>query len=162
MAHNIITFSYDTIEANTGFLFWQLSHIWQYEQEKTLKKMFKITQLQYVILASAYWLTSHGMEVTQTFLSQHTKIEKMTLSKNLQILQERSYLHRKTYSSDLRANTVFLTEQGLDLLERAVKVIEEIDCKFFSPLGKSIDSFNVKLIALIKFNKKNLTQITFP
>ncbi|MDR1809903.1 MAG: MarR family winged helix-turn-helix transcriptional regulator [Prevotella sp.] len=156
MAYRFISFGYTAIEDNTGFLFWQVAHIWSMAHDKMLKKMFNINQLHYVILSNAYWLHSrNGIEVTQSFLSQYTKIEKMTISKNLQILEEQGYIFRTPHSTDSRANAVFLTEKGLDLLEEAVRMITEIDMKFFAPLGKSLRSFNKKLLTLIEHNRKN-------
>jgi DNA-binding MarR family transcriptional regulator len=156
MAQKFISFGYDTIEGNTGFLFWQVSHIWQLEQDKILKRMLNVSQLHYVILASTYWLHLHDVEVTQSYLSQHTKIEKMTISKNIQILEELGYVFRKCHSSDMRANAIFLTIKGINLLEQAVKIVVKFDHEFFSALGKNLISFNKKLLALIEHNKKNL------
>jgi DNA-binding MarR family transcriptional regulator len=153
MGQETMPFGYTTIEENTGFLLWQISHMWQSEQEKAMRENFGISQLQYVILASIYWLNIHRREVTQTCLSQHTKIEKMTISKNLELLQKKSYILRKTHSTDLRANAVCLTEKGKELVNRAVIVIENIDRKFFISLGKKINNFNDDLLKLIVCNQ---------
>jgi DNA-binding MarR family transcriptional regulator len=159
MKQKTMPFSYKTIEDNTGFLLWQISHMWQYEQEKAMKENFNISQLQYVMMASIYWLNIHRTEVTQACLSQHTKIEKMTVSKNLKRLQKKSYIQRKAHSSDLRANAVSLTEQGTELIKQAVTVIEKIDREFFISLEKKITGFNNDLLKLIVYNENTFFKL---
>jgi DNA-binding MarR family transcriptional regulator len=148
-------FNYETLEDNTGFLFWQVSNIWRRIQEETLQTKLGISQSQYVILASVYWLNTHNAEVTQARLSQHTKMDKMTVSKILKILEDKSYVSRKGHSSDLRANAVFLTRQGEELMSRAISIIESIDQVFFISHDKSFNKFNANLLKLLKTNENN-------
>jgi DNA-binding MarR family transcriptional regulator len=155
MKQKQLPFGYSAIEDNTGFLLWQVSHMWQIEQERALKERFGISQLQYVILASTYWLNLNKVEVSQSYLSRHTKIEKMTMSKNIRELQKKSYLSRKTHSKDLRANSVFITEEGKELMAKAIAVVERIDNEFMISLKKNIRSFNSSLLSLIKYNSNS-------
>lgn len=145
-------FSIEHIEDNSGFLLWQITSLWQQEQKKVLQNNFDISHSQYVILASTYWLTLNGEEVTQIKLSHHTKMEPMTVSQILKGLQKIGYINRRPHSEDTRAKAVFLTDEGKKLMEKAIKVIEDLDNKFFAILGKGVNKFNADMIRLIKNN----------
>ncbi|MDR0824033.1 MAG: MarR family winged helix-turn-helix transcriptional regulator [Prevotella sp.] len=146
-------FGYDTTEDNTGFLLWQVSSMWQQIQEKALRANFGLSQSQYVVLASTYWLNVLDREITQINLAQHTKIDKMTVSKILKILEDKSLIYRKPHSTDSRANAVYLTQEGKDLMSKAIDIIETIDKEFFLSFGKKIDKLNHILLKLIETNK---------
>jgi len=145
-------FSIKQIEDNSGFLLWQVSSIWEQKQKYALESIHKITHSQYVIMASIYWLTLSGEEVTQISLSQHTKIEPMTVSQLLKVLQKKEYIHRKPHSKDTRAKTVYLTDNGKVLMEKAIVTIEAIDADFFKVLGRKIGKFNQEMLKLIYQN----------
>lgn len=152
MKKSYIPFSVKYIEDNSGFLLWQLTSLWQQEQKRALEINFRISHSQYVILASTYWLTLNGEEVTQIGLSQHTKMEPMTVSQILKGLQKSGYIVRQAHSADTRAKSVSLTDEGKDLMKDAIKMIEALDVKFFSVLGKGIKKFNADMMKLIKTN----------
>ncbi len=145
-------FSIKYIEDNSGFLLWQVTSLWQQEQKRALEKNHGISHSQYVILASTYWLTLNDEEVTQVTLSQHTKIEPMTVSQILKGLQKRDYIFRQPHSVDTRAKAVYLTPEGKALMKEAIITIEGIDARFFGALGKGINRFNSEMIKLIKSN----------
>ncbi len=147
-----IPFSIKQLEDNSGFLLWQISSLWQQKQKKALEANYDITHTQYVLLASIYWLTLHDEEVTQVSLSAHTKIEPMTISQVLKVLQKREYTYRQPHSKDTRAKAVYLTEQGKDLMKDAIVTIETIDNRFFEVLGKNVNKFNSTMQKLIKNN----------
>lgn len=139
-----------SIDENSGFLLWQVTNMWTLQLRKTLELNHHITHSQYVIMASIYWLGEQNEEVTQILLSQFTKMEPMTVSQILKVLQKKNYINRKEHSTDTRAKSVFLTPQGLDIVEKAVYTVASVDAKFFRVLGKSINKFNHELLALIK------------
>lgn len=153
MAHKN-PFSYDTLQDMTGFLFWQNAHLWSTSQEKMLKRLFGISQLQYVILASTYWLTIHGVEVTQSYLSAHTKVEKMTISKNIVELQRQKYIDRNRHSMDKRANLITISERGKKLLDGAIIEIEKMDNTFFNILKRRRTLLNSLLLQMLEENSK--------
>lgn len=152
MKKNDNPFSIEQLDDNTGFLLWQISSIWQLKQKKALEANYDITHTQYVLLASIYWLTLHNEEVTQISLSLHTKIEPMTISQVLKALQKKGYIFRQPHSKDTRAKAVYLTEDGKNLMKKAVITIEDIDTRFFEVLGKNVRKFNIQIQKLIKDN----------
>ena len=92
----------------------------------------------------------HKQEVTQIVLSSHTKIDPMTTSTVLRTLQSKKLLQRQEHSTDTRAKTVELTEEGKKITKLAVKTVEKFDGDFFKPLGERTNAFNKKLIVLLK------------
>ena len=146
-------FNYDNLETMTGFLFWQVSSTWHTSQGKMLKTLFDISQLHYVILSSTRWLNIEGIEVTQSYLSMHAKVEKMTISKNVVELQERGYLARNKHLTDHRANIITITEKGIELLNKAVIEIEKMDNAFFNALKRRRSLFNSLLLEMLKENR---------
>jgi MarR family transcriptional regulator, organic hydroperoxide resistance regulator len=143
-------FSVDKAEDSTGFLLWQVTNLWQREIKKALEE-FDLTHSQFVLLASTHWLTITKREVTQILLSSHTKIDPMTTSTVLRTLQGKGLLVRKEHTTDTRAKTVALTDQGKDIVQKAIKAVETFDKRFFSRLGESMRSFNQDLLHLLEF-----------
>ncbi len=64
--------------------------------------------------------------------------------------KRKSYL-REAHKTDTRAKIVKLTEKGIEILNKAVKKVENFDRDFFNKL-KDSEKFNKELIRLL--NKK--------
>jgi DNA-binding MarR family transcriptional regulator len=143
------TFSFENAEDSSGFLLWQVTALWQREIKRALEK-YNITHSQYVLMASIHWLTLHKQDVTQIVLSSHTKIDPMTTSTVLRTLQEKKLIQRQEHSTDTRAKTVMLTEEGKKIVKQAVKTVEKFDHDFFSKLGGGVSDFNKALLSLLK------------
>lgn len=143
------TFSVESPDDSSGFLLWQVTNLWQREIKKALEK-YGLTHSQFVLLASIHWLTLQKQEVTQIVLSSHTKIDPMTTSTVLRTLQSKKLLQRQEHSTDTRAKTVELTEEGKKITKLAVKTVEKFDNDFFKPLGEKTNEFNKRLMVLLK------------
>lgn len=146
------TFSVAKAEDSSGFLLWQVTNLWQREIKKALEP-FDLTHSQFVLLASAHWLTLHKQEVTQVVLSAHTKIDPMTTSTVLRTLQTKELLKRAEHATDTRAKTVTLTDKGKQIIKKAVVAVEKFDNEFFAQLGSGQKKFNAQLQALLKQEK---------
>lgn len=146
------TFSVDKAEDSSGFLLWQVTNLWQREIKKALEK-FDLTHSQFVLLASTHWLSIHNQEVTQVVLSFHTKIDPMTTSTVLRTLQTKGLLKRQEHSTDTRAKSVALTDEGKKVIKQAVIAVEKFDEDFFSVLGTKTKDFNKKLMMLLNTTK---------
>lgn len=148
------TFSFENADDSPGFLLWQVTNLWQREIRKALER-YGLTHSQYVIMASIHWLTLHGKEVTQILLSSHTKIDPMTTSTVLRTLQSKGLLQRQEHSTDTRAKTVVLTENGRSIIKQAVKTVEVFDADFFSILShNNTKNFNKNLTLLLNHKEK--------
>lgn len=137
---------------DTGFLMLQISNLWAASHDKVLKRYYNLSHMQYAVLASVYWLVLHEEEVTQVRLAQHTKINPMTISKMLKGLEIKGYVYRTTHSADIRAKAVRLTEQGKEILNKAIRTIADVDANFFNFLGKNVVRFNGYMYALRQGN----------
>ena len=108
--------------------------------KKELKKL-DITQPQFVVLTSLAYLLQKEDEVTQIMLSKISGIDVMTISQIINLLEKNSLIERKQHSKDTRANSVFLTSKGQNILEKAVPLVESIDENFFNILGEKEQLF---------------------
>ncbi len=142
-------FSFDRPEESSGFLLWQVTNLWQREIKKALED-YGLTHSQYVLLASIHWLTIHKQEVTQIVLSAHTKIDPMTTSTVLKTLQKKGLIQRQEHLTDTRAKTVGLTDDGKNMIKKAVVTVEKFDADFFSLLGTKTTEFNDNLLVLLE------------
>ncbi|WP_212002842.1 MarR family winged helix-turn-helix transcriptional regulator [Chitinophaga sp. HK235] len=142
------TFSAKHADDSSGFLLWQVTSLWQREIKKALEQ-YDLTHSQFVLMASIHWLTLNKQDVTQIMLSSHTKIDPMTTSTVLRTLQVKGFVQRREHSTDTRAKTVCLTEEGKKIIKKAVVTVENFDKTFFSKLGDHVAGFNSQLRKLL-------------
>ena len=142
------TFSVEKPEESSGFLLWQVTNLWQRAIKKALEP-YGLTHSQFVLLASTHWLILHNQEVTQIVLSAHTKIDPMTTSTVLRTLQQKGLVQRKEHLTDTRAKTVDLTEEGKELVKKAIVTVEQFDTDFFAILGDQGATLNQNLLVLL-------------
>ena len=146
-------FLIENLENDTGFLLLQVSNLWNNSHDKALKKHHGLSHMQYAVLASVCWLTHYGNGyVTQSILSQHTRINAMTISQIFKVLEAKGYIIRTKHPTDIRAKTVNLTDEGNALMHKAFLTIWDIDLKFFKALGKNGKRFNKQLFDLLTTN----------
>lgn len=143
------TFNVTSANDSIGFLFWQAYSIWQQNVKKMLDIKYNLIHSHFLIMTSIHWLTLNDEEVTQITLSQHTKIEPMTVSQILKVLQKKNYILRKEHSVDTRAKAVLLTEEGKSLIKDAITDVNTIDDDFFNQLGDNAGIFRNSLSKLI-------------
>lgn len=148
MKNSDSVFSVERAEDSSGFLLWQVTNLWQREIKKALEE-YDLTHSQFVLLASTLWLLSQKQDVTQVVLSQYTKIDPMTTSTVLRTLQSKGLLLRQEHSTDTRAKTVALTDEGVKVAQLAVKTVEKFDKQFFEGLGDNVQDFNGYLQKLL-------------
>lgn len=142
-------FLFDKPEESTGFLLWQITNFWQREIKKVLGP-FDLTHSQFVLLANIHWLSIHNQDVTQVLLSNRTKIDPMTTSTVLRMLQSKGLVKRQEHAVDTRAKTVALTKKGAEILKKAIKIVEQFDKDFFAKLEPNQKEFNKSILTLLK------------
>ena len=140
---------YKNHNESTGFLFWQVTTLWQRKIKKTLQTL-NLTHTQYVILAVIEELKEHSENITQQMISECSSIDVMTTSSTLRLLEKKKLINRKPNSDDTRAYSIVNTQMGVNHLIEATFRIEEIDKDFFS---EDTNAFQNQLKALIKINK---------
>jgi len=126
-------FSVKKADDSSGFLLWQVTTLWQREIKKALESV-ELSHSAFVILASLLWFGEQKIEPTQTTIINHTKLDKMTVSKSLKTLVSQGLVSRFENELDTRAKTIILTEQGKNIAIQAVQIVEGVDKEFFSKL----------------------------
>lgn len=136
-------------EQSSGFLLWQITTLWQREIKSALD-VINLSHSGFVILASLLWFKEQEVIVTQTTIIEHTKLDKMTVSKSLKTLEKNGFVMRSENEIDTRAKTITLTDTGIKLAIKSVKIVEDIDNAFFSKLDKEdkdkLNSLFMKLL----------------
>ena len=122
-----------------GLLLWQVTNRWQQAQRRALKP-FKLTHVQFVLLASLTWLEGDG-PVTQRQLADHAATDPMMTSQVLRNLETRRHVRRTRHPADRRAWALAVTAQGRSLANRAVVAVEACDDRFFASLGEGRPQF---------------------
>ena len=144
--------TYKNRDESTGFLFWQLSTLWQRKIKEVLAP-FKLTHTQYVILAVIEDLQETVDDINQKLISDISTIDVMTVSSTIRLLERKKFITRKKSKIDTRAYTIINSKIGSSILIKAVNEVEKIDKMFFTDDTKI---FNNQLIKLIKSNRIEL------
>jgi len=135
-------------EALLGYRLWQVHYTWHRHIERQLNAI-KLTHLQYVLLAAANHFLNEGQVPSQSRLAQYTKIEKMMVSKNLRMLEDRGYVARKPHPDNRRANGIDLTASGRAILRRAFNAAVAAHAGFFRAFGEDWHDFDHMLSLLM-------------
>jgi len=126
---NSIEFHFNKTEDSSGYLLWQVTTLWQRKIKRQLDTI-DLTHTQFVLLASLAWLSKNQEIVTQIEIANHSKTDRMMVSKVLRTLQEKGFIARKEHEIDTRAKAITLTETGGKILQRALILVEQVDINF--------------------------------
>ena len=152
MNKNSLQFTMEDFGDNTGFLILKVSNLWKNYYGYVLKKCHNLSHIQYTVLASINQLSLQNSKTTQVMLAKHLNIDPMNLSYILKGLEVSGYICRIPHPVDVRAKIVNLTQEGKELLLRAINTIAKADLKFFKILGKNPERFNRDLLKLLQAN----------
>ena len=130
-----------------GFLLWRVTLAWQRLMRAALAP-HDLTHVQFVLLASTWWLTRSGEPPTQRELADQAGTDTMMTSQVVRKLAERGLIERAEDPADARAKRLRVTESGLDLVAKALKDVEAADAEFFGKLGTRGDDFVAALAKL--------------
>lgn len=136
-------------EQSLGFVFWQLTNLWQRKLSQVLKPL-NLTHVQFVLMAGIAWLQQTGEKTTQIALARHAKTDVMMTSKVLRALEKKQLIERQTDAYDTRAKTLKLTSAGNKLLQKAIEMVEMADIAFFVKLGQGQTKFHQALLDLLE------------
>lgn len=148
-----VNFKHVAAESSTGFVFWQVSMLWQRVIVNVLKP-YNLTHAQFVLLAGTGWLMKVTSEpISQVALAMHAKTDVMMTSKVVRTLVGKKLLQRVDHPLDSRAYALRLTSNGAKLLQGALRAVEDADENFFEGL-RGHGNFRKELLDLIKNNTK--------
>jgi DNA-binding MarR family transcriptional regulator len=121
--------------ASPGFLLWRTTLAWQRRVTAALAP-HKLTHVQFVLLACAWWLNEHGEQPRQGELAAQAGTDVKMTSEVLRTLESRGLLKRLADPDDSRARRIAVTAAGARLAPQAIAVVEAADRKFFRPVPK--------------------------
>ncbi len=141
---------FKTPEESLGYLLWHVSLSWRNGIEETLKPL-DLTHPQFVVLATTAWLTRDGNHINQIDISKAAGLDPNTTSQILRGLEAKKFIKRAR-SLNERSKNPSLTDNGFNVLEKALPAVEKADSKFFKLLtNQEIDAL-VKIFRKIKIN----------
>lgn len=114
-----------------GFLLWHATLRWQRTMRATLAP-HGLTHVQFVLLASTWWLCDHGGPPTQRALADQAGTDPMMTSQVVRSLQTAGWVTRERDPGDGRVMRVGVTPAGRTLAQRAVVDVERADRAFFA------------------------------
>jgi DNA-binding MarR family transcriptional regulator len=117
-----------------GFLLWHATLRWQRRIVAALAPL-ELTHVQFVLLASTWWLNEHGEEPSQIALSAHAGTDVKMTSQVLRELERKGLVEREIDPDDSRARRLTVTRQGARLAPRAIAVVEQADEQFFESVA---------------------------
>ena len=129
-----IDFKFENPNENLGYLLWQTTMQWQRQMNRALDEV-GLTHTQFVIMMALAWLLRSSENVTQKEIADHSKTDRMMVSKILRTLQKNGLIDRKEHETDTRSKCVFLTDKGTDILQKAIEVKTNANAQFFENLS---------------------------
>jgi DNA-binding MarR family transcriptional regulator len=117
-------------EESPGFLLWHVTLRWQREIAAALTPL-GLTHVQFVLLATAWWLNSRGEDPNQLGLARRAGTDIKMTSEVLRRLEAKGLILRTVDPGDTRARRIRVTDRGAQLAERSVTVVEAADASFF-------------------------------
>jgi DNA-binding MarR family transcriptional regulator len=103
---------------------------WQREIAAALDPL-GLTHVQFVLLATAWWLNSAGPAPNQLAVATAAGTDVKMTSQVLRKLEDKGLLTRETDPADTRAKLLRVTPAGADLTKRAITIVEATDTEFF-------------------------------
>jgi DNA-binding MarR family transcriptional regulator len=116
-------------------LLWRTTLRWQRAIVAALRPL-GLTHVQFVLLASTWWLTTVGGEKpTQIRLAEHAATNPMMTSQVLRTLEGMGLITRSPSPVDGRARRLSVTKRGMGLAQHAIAIVEAVDNEFFATAG---------------------------
>ncbi|MEO7017297.1 MAG: MarR family winged helix-turn-helix transcriptional regulator [Leifsonia sp.] len=115
-----------------GFLLWHTTLRWQRAMVTALTPV-GLTHVQFVILASTWWLNGQGERPNQAQLSDYTGSDARMTSEVIRRLLAKGLLERAPDPADARAKVLAVTTLGAETAARAIEAVEDADETFFAP-----------------------------
>ena len=126
-----------------GFLLWHATLRWQRLVTAALKPT-GLTHVQFVLLASAWFLSDRTGPPSQRELAEHAGTDAMMTSQVLRSLEADGLVERHPDPSDARVKRLTVTAEGRAAAAHALEAVDALDTSFFGPAGGRED-----LVALL-------------
>jgi DNA-binding MarR family transcriptional regulator len=119
-----------------GFLLWHVTLRWQRDIAAALTPL-GLTHVQFVLLATAWWLNSGGEDPNQLALARQAGTDVKMTSQVLRKLEAKGLIQRETDTADTRAKKLRVTGRGAELAQQAIAAVEAADAAFFNAVPDS-------------------------
>jgi DNA-binding MarR family transcriptional regulator len=120
-----------------GFLLWRVTLRWKRQIAEALAPL-ELTHVQFVLLASLWWLNGEGEQPTQSALAAFAGADVKMASEVLRALEARGLLERETDPRDTRARRLRATAPGGGLAKTAIGIVEAVDSEFFATVDRGV------------------------
>ncbi|WP_433946745.1 MarR family winged helix-turn-helix transcriptional regulator [Paenibacillus sp. SN-8-1] len=136
-------------DESTGLLFVKTYNKWHGRIKSALSNL-GITHPQFVVLSTLNYLSQFEKHITQAKISSVSEIDVMTVSQILRTLERNEFVSRKQSPIDSRANSIEIGQKGLEIISKAIPIVESIDSEFFGTLGSELAQFKDSLRKLVE------------
>lgn len=123
-------------EERPGFLLWHITLRWQRDVTATLKPL-GLTHVQFVVLASTWWLNTDDEQPSQAALSAFAGIDVKMASRVVRTLERKRLITREIDPADTRARRLVVTKAGAALAPAAIAAVEAVDAALLKPLARA-------------------------
>src|SRR3954451_7912688 len=120
-------------EESPGFSLWHVSLRLQRDVTSALKPL-GLTHVQFVLLASTWWLNQQGDQPSQAVLSAFAGTDVKMTSQVIRTLEQKGLITRAVDTADTRARRVVVTDAGAALAPRAIDAVEAVDAALLKEL----------------------------
>ena len=124
----------ETPEESPGFLLWRLTLSWQRNVAAALQPL-ELTHVQFVLLASTWWLNTNDVHPTQIALAAQAGTDVKMTSQVIRTLERKGLVTRRVDAADTRARRLVVTSAGASLAPRAIETVEAVDRALLTPLS---------------------------
>nr|WP_279589005.1 MarR family transcriptional regulator [Amycolatopsis granulosa] len=90
-----------------------------------------LTHVQFVLLATTWWMNTHGEVPNQLTLAGRAGTDVKMASQVLRKLEDKDLIRREVDRADTRAKRLRTTARGAELAREAVERVEGVDGAFF-------------------------------
>jgi len=109
-----------------------------------------LTHAQYSLLASLYGLSRSGTRPSQRELADFSGLEPIYVSKLARALEQGGLVTRVEHPADPRAVQLALTRKGIDVVQRAVGIVRELQDELTAPIGGTKSQTNRELVRILR------------
>ena len=127
-----------------GALLERISTEWQGALRTALAPL-DLTPAQFRLLVATAWLNAKGAGVRQSDIAAHAHADAVMTSEVLRGLEGRGLVTRVAHPTDRRAKAITVTEQGGALADKAMRLVDAVESRFFEhglpefgPLAKAL------------------------
>ncbi len=116
--------------AGHGALLERVATQWHLQLRSALVPL-DLTPAQFRLLVATAWLSARSSGVRQSDISAQANADPVMTSEVLRTLEARGLVTRGVHPSDRRAKSIGVTEAGGALADRAIRLVDGVESRFF-------------------------------